>query len=177
MDMQRAAHAAARDAVHDIEQHRYPGDHGRAGRDACQLGGGKPVRIAVKIHDHHVKRPDQAGADNGGHEEHAADLPAHRAEQVGVRRAEVAQVVVHAGVYQRDGHAAGERDDDDRGEAHNGDKNEQHEEHGHRGHKVVLVKDAELRHVLPVATKAGGVAVVVVDGFQPAGRRGLGENS
>ena len=86
----------------------------------------------------------------------------------------MAQVIVHAGIDQRDGHAAGERDDDDRREAHNGDENEQHEEHRHRGHKIVLVKDAELRHVLPVVPEAGGVAVVVVDGFQPAGRRGLG---
>lgn len=93
LDSQRAADAAAGDAVYPIEHRRKHGDHRSTDGHAGHLAGGEAV--IIEVHNHEVEGGDDCRAHDGGHKKHLGHLPLYGPEQIAVRRPQVPQVVVH----------------------------------------------------------------------------------
>ena len=72
-DAQLAADAAAGEAIDPVQHRGQRGDHRGAGGHAGELAGGEAV--VVEVHDHEVKRGDDGGPHDGGHQEHLGHLP------------------------------------------------------------------------------------------------------
>ena len=73
LDSQRAADAAAGDAVYPIEHRRKHGDHRSTDGHAGHLAGGEAV--IIEVHNHEVEGGDDCRAHDGGHKKHLGHLP------------------------------------------------------------------------------------------------------